>query len=351
MSPLPSPDHNAIMSQFAALVDDGFLLLDRQFNIVMANTMATRYLGENLIGMAIADVLVSPQLDHDLNVITEHRQSTEMVASSAKDDRRRFRVRLRAIDEHLIGVLVMDMTLQHNLEKVRRDFVANVSHELRSPLTSLIGFIETMQSPMPIDDATRARFLSIMDEEARRMSRLINDLLSLSRVETKEHISPTQTIAVDKLVRSAMMALSNRAQKVNRTIFFRDKTGRGKNNDDDIMILGVHDEMMEVFHNLLDNAIKYGFNNTDITVEMTAPDPHHIAFTVINQGEGIEEKHLPRLTERFYRADKSRSRQMGGTGLGLAIVKHIVNRHRGTIEITSEMGGQTRFTITLPLAL
>jgi len=350
MSPLPSPDHNAIMSQFAALVDDGFLLLDRQFNIVMANTMATRYLGENLIGMAISDVLVSPQLDHDLDVITENRQSTEMVASSAKDDRRRFRVRLRAIDEHLIGVLVMDMTLQHNLEKVRRDFVANVSHELRSPLTSLIGFIETMQSPMPIDEATRARFLSIMDEEARRMSRLINDLLSLSRVETEEHISPTQTIAVDKLVRSAIMALSNRAQKVNRTIFFRDKTGRGKNNDDDIMILGVHDEMMEVFHNLLDNAIKYGFNNTDITVEMTAPDAHHIAFTVINQGEGIEEKHLPRLTERFYRADKSRSRHMGGTGLGLAIVKHIVNRHRGTIEITSEIGGQTRFTITLPLA-
>ena len=350
MSPLPSPDHNAIMSQFAALVDDGFLLLDRQFNIVMANTMATRYLGENLIGMAMDDVLESPQLDHDLDVITENRQSTEMVASSAKDDRRRFRVRLRAIDEQLIGVLVMDMTLQHNLEKVRRDFVANVSHELRSPLTSLIGFIETMQSPMPIDEVTRARFLSIMDEEARRMSRLIDDLLSLSRVETEEHISPTQTIAVDKLVRSAIMALSNRAQKVNRTIFFRDKIGRGKNNDDDIMILGVHDEMMEVFHNLLDNAIKYGFNNTDITVEMTAPDPHHIAFTVINQGEGIEEKHLPRLTERFYRADKSRSRQMGGTGLGLAIVKHIVNRHRGTIEITSEIGGQTRFTITLPLA-
>ena len=350
MSPLPSPDHNAIMSQFAALVDDGFLLLDRQFNIVMANTMATRYLGENLIGMAMDDVLVSPQLDHDLDVITENRQSAEMVASSAKDDRRRFRVRLRAIDEQLIGVLVMDMTLQHNLEKVRRDFVANVSHELRSPLTSLIGFIETMQSPMPIDEATRARFLSIMDEEARRMSRLIDDLLSLSRVETEEHISPTQTIAVDKLVRSAIMALSNRAQKVNRTIFFRDKTGRGKNNDDDIMILGVHDEMMEVFHNLLDNAIKYGFNNTDITVEMTAPDAHHIAFTVINQGEGIEEKHLPRLTERFYRADKSRSRQMGGTGLGLAIVKHILNRHRGTIEITSEIGGQTRFTITLPLA-
>ena len=350
MSPLPSPDHNAIMSQFAALVDDGFLLLDRQFNIVMANIMATRYLGENLIGMAMDDVLVSPQLDHDLDVITEHRQSTEMVASSAKDDRRRFRVRLRAIDEQLIGVLVMDMTLQHNLEKVRRDFVANVSHELRSPLTSLIGFIETMQSPMPIDEVTRARFLSIMDEEARRMSRLIDDLLSLSRVETEEHISPTQTIAVDKLVRSAIMALSNRAQKVNRTIFFRDKTGRGKNNDDDIMILGVHDEMMEVFHNLLDNAIKYGFNNTDITVEMTAPDAHHIAFTVINQGEGIEEKHLPRLTERFYRADKSRSRQIGGTGLGLAIVKHIVNRHRGTIEITSEIGGQTRFTITLPLA-
>jgi two-component system phosphate regulon sensor histidine kinase PhoR len=331
-------------------VDDGFLLLDRHFQIVMANAMATRYLGENLIGMAIADVLVSPQLDHELKHNADNRQSAEMVASSAQDDRRRFRVRLRAIDDHLIGVLIMDMTLQHNLEKVRRDFVANVSHELRSPLTSLIGFIETMQSPMPIDDATRARFLAIMDEEARRMSRLINDLLSLSRVETEEHISPTLTMAIDKVVQSAIMALSNRAQKLNRTIFFRDKTGRGKNNDDDIIILGVHDEMMEVFHNLLDNAIKYGFDNTDITVEMTAPDQRHIAFTVINQGEGIEEQHLSRLTERFYRADKSRSRKMGGTGLGLAIVKHIVNRHRGKIDITSEIGGQTRFTITLPLA-
>jgi len=316
MTSRPSPDHNAIMSQFAALVDDGFVLLDRHFNIVMANAMATRYLGENLIGMAIADVLVSPQLDHELKHNADNRQSAEMVASSVQDDRRRFRVRLRAIDDHLIGVLIMDMTLQHNLEKVRRDFVANVSHELRSPLTSLIGFIETMQSPMPIDDATRARFLAIMDEEARCMSRLINDLLSLSRVETEEHISPTLTMAIDKVVRSAIMALSNRAQKLNRTIFFRDKTGRGKNNDDDIIILGVHDEMMEVFHNLLDNAIKYGFDNTDITVEMTAPDQRHIAFTVINQGEGIEEQHLSRLTERFYRADKSRSRKMGGTGLG-----------------------------------
>jgi len=350
MTSRPSPDHKAMISQFAALVDDGFVLLDRHFNIVMANAMATRYLGENLIGMAIADVLVSPQLDHELKHNADNRQSAEMVASSAQDDRRRFRVRLRAIDDHLIGVLIMDMTLQHNLEKVRRDFVANVSHELRSPLTSLIGFIETMQSPMPIDDATRARFLAIMDEEARRMSRLINDLLSLSRVETEEHISPTLTMAIDKVVRSAIMALSNRAQKLNRTIFFRDKTGRGKNNDDDIIILGVHDEMMEVFHNLLDNAIKYGFDNTDITVEMTAPDQRHIAFTVINQGEGIEEQHLSRLTERFYRADKSRSRKMGGTGLGLAIVKHIVNRHRGKIDITSEIGGQTRFTITLPLA-
>ena len=345
MEDLPSGHQNQFAIACGKILDDGFVLLNQTQEIVMANAMATRYLGENLLGQTIEDVIIAPQFQDDFNTCIDLHKTVEFVAGTQHDNRQRYRIRMHMIDDAAIGLLIMDMTLQHNLEKVRRDFVANVSHELRSPLTSLIGFIETMQSPMEIDPAARKKFLGIMDEEARRMSRLIDDLLSLSRVETEEHISPEDQVAVDKVVRSVITSVSNRAQKVDKTIFFQDQSGLGL---DEVKIHGDHDELMEVFHNLLDNALKYGFDRSDVQVVMTTPDPQSIAFTIINKGEGIEEKHLSRLTERFYRADKGRSRQMGGTGLGLAIVKHIINRHRGTIHIESEMNKETRFTVTLP---
>ena len=198
-------------------------------------------------------------------------------------------------------MLLMDMTLQHNLEKVRRDFVANVSHELRSPLTSLIGFVETMQSTDDLDEATRRRFLGIMDEEAKRMSRLINDLMSLSRVEVEEHIAPTDTVYIKSVINSVIASVGNRANKEGRTIKFRDARS---NPDDATTILGETDEIMEVFHNLLDNAIKYGHQDTDVDVIMSAAGEDELRFDVVNIGDGIDEKHLSRLTERFYRVDK-----------------------------------------------
>ena len=345
MANMPSGHDNQITLALGKMLDDGFVLLNQAQEIVMANAMATRYLGENLMGQKIEEVIIAPQFQDDVNACIDRQKTVEFVAGAQQDHRQRYRIRMQMIDDAGIGLLIMDMTLQHNLEKVRRDFVANVSHELRSPLTSLIGFIETMQSPMDIDPAAQKKFLGIMDEEARRMSRLIDDLLSLSRVETEEHISPEDQVAVDKVVRSVITSVSNRAQKVDKTIFFQDQSGLGL---DEVKIHGDHDELMEVFHNLLDNALKYGFDRSDVQVVMTAPDAQSIAFTIINKGEGIDEKHLSRLTERFYRADKGRSRQMGGTGLGLAIVKHIINRHRGTIHIESELNKETRFTVTLP---
>lgn len=332
-------------SELGEFLDDGFLLVNLDQEIILANTNATRHLGENLIGQNLSDVLIAAVMEEEFTACTQSRKQVEFVASTHHDKIHRFRIRMIMVDDETVCVLVMDMTLQHNLEKVRRDFVANVSHELRSPLTSLIGFIETMQNTSGIDDETRDKFLGIMEEESQRMSRLINDLLSLSRVETKEHVLPQNPLAIDKLVHSAIASMSNRAHKVNRTIVFHDNSDLGL---DDVMVNGEHDELTEVFHNLLDNAIKYGFDNYDIQVEMTAPNTKTIAFTVINQGEGIDEKHFSRLTERFYRVDKGRSRQMGGTGLGLAIVKHIVNRHRGHINVASAIGGETRFMVTLP---
>ena len=345
MAATPIGHDEQVTKGLGQLLDDGFIMLNMSQEIVMANAMATRYLGENLVGQKAEDVLIAPQFMDDFNTCVDHQQTVEFLAGAEQDRRQHYRIRMRMLDYDVIGLLIMDMTLQHNLEKVRRDFVANVSHELRSPLTSLIGFIETMQSSMEIDAAAQKKFLGIMDEEARRMSRLIDDLLSLSRVETEEHISPEDQVAVDQVVKSVITSVSNRANKTDRAIFFRDQSGLGL---DQIMMHGDHDELMEVFHNLLDNALKYGYEKTDVDVVMIAPDDQSISFSIINQGEGIDEQHLSRLTERFYRADKSRSRQLGGTGLGLAIVKHIINRHRGTIHIESELNKETRFTVTLP---
>jgi len=250
-------------------------------------------------------------------------------------------------DKDTVIVLLLDMTMQHNLEKMRRDFVANVSHELRSPLTSLIGFVETMQNAPDMESADRQRFLRIMDEEAKRMSRLINDLMSLSKVEADEHIIPEGKVFVKSLLMATINVLSNRALKSGHDIRFHDYRGQKATEP---VIRGGNDEIMEVFQNLLDNALKYSFPASIIKVEMRDDANGRLVINIINQGEGITEKHIPRLTERFYRVDKGRSRQMGGTGLGLAIVKHIINKHRGDLKITSALNKETVFSVILPYA-
>lgn len=335
-----------MIDQFGPLLDDGLLLIDDEALIRKSNPAAVRFLGENLIGQKIAEVLEASNVEEEVKACFSGDLPVEFVSGVRNEKFRQFRVRLRRIDADHIAVLLMDMTLQHNLEKVRRDFVANVSHELRSPLTSLVGFIETMQGSAELDHTTQGRFLSIMDEEARRMSRLIDDLMSLSRVESEEHIAPTDAVYIKSVVQSVIASMSNRASMEERAILFTDQRQPA---DDAATILGETDEIMEVFHNLLDNALKYSHPKTDIRVLLSQPDEASLRFDVINMSDGIPEKHIARLTERFYRVDKGRSRAMGGTGLGLAIVKHIVNRHRGALSITSEPMGETVFSVTLPL--
>ena len=332
-------------TRIGQILDDALLILDTEGRITQVNPAAVRLFGESLVDRVVTELINAPNFSDDFDTVLSSDRAIEYVAGTTDNSRRQFRVRLRRIDDGVIAMLLMDMTLQHNLEKVRRDFVANVSHELRSPLTSLIGFVETMQSTDDLDEATRARFLSIMDEEAKRMSRLINDLMSLSRVEVEEHIAPTDIVYIKSVINSVIASVGNRANKEGRTIKFRDARS---NPDDATTILGETDEIMEVFHNLLDNAIKYGHKNTDVDVIMSTTGENELRFDVVNIGDGIDEKHLSRLTERFYRVDKGRSRQMGGTGLGLAIVKHIVNRHRGRLTVSSKPMAETVFSITLP---
>jgi two-component system phosphate regulon sensor histidine kinase PhoR len=275
-----------------------------------------------------------------------------VVLSQSADGEQHLAVHFSPLPDGRGGGLVLatatDLTLAERTEAMRRDFVANVSHELRTPLTALQGFIETLRGPARDDPVARARFLSIMDREAGRMARLINDLLSLSRVEAAERSRPTDRVDLMPILGSVVTTLRPQAEAAGMALPL---SGPGS----PVFVQGDADQLMQVFQNLVENAIRYAAAGGEARIETTVlpHDPQSrgpaVAVAVIDRGEGIDPVHLPRLTERFYRADAHRSREKGGTGLGLAIVKHIVNRHRGRLKIDSEMGKGSRFTVFLPL--
>ncbi|WP_204114252.1 sensor histidine kinase [Shimia biformata] len=247
------------------------------------------------------------------------------------------------------GVLVTftDVTSFEQAGQIRRDFVANVSHELRTPLTAIMGFIETLQGPARDDAAARDRFLGTMADEAQRMVRLVGDLLSLSRVEEEARMRPTAQVDLVPLIAATARNLSSVAEDRGGEIIFEAPGAP-------ITVTADRDQMMQVFTNLIENGLKYGGQGCRVTITSRMIARDHvlrcpaIAITVSDTGPGIDEKHVPRLTERFYRIDSHRSRAMGGTGLGLAIVKHILNRHRGRLAIESTLGEGSDFTVILP---
>ena len=240
-----------------------------------------------------------------------------------------------------------DLTDIEEAGKMRRDFVANVSHELKTPLTALLGFVETLKGPAKNDPKAQDRFLSIMEREATRMHQLVQDLLSLSRVEEHERVRPTESVdlvALTQSVRSSLAPVANAAD-VEITLAAPEQP---------VFVHGDTNQLRQVLTNLIENAIKYGGAHNTVDVRITEPT-HQIllrgmgvTISVTDHGDGIAEHHIPRLTERFYRVDSHRSREVGGTGLGLAIVKHIINRHRGRLRIDSEIGQGTVFTAILP---
>ncbi|MBO0753300.1 MAG: hypothetical protein J2P53_14375, partial [Bradyrhizobiaceae bacterium] len=226
------------------------------------------------------------------------------------------------------------------------DFVANASHELRTPLASLSGFIETLQGPARNDCASRDRFLAIMKEQATRMARLIDDLLSLSRIEQKVHIHPDTAIDLVMIVNEVTDSLLPLARERDVEIKITDRT-------DSLDVLGDRDELIRVFENLIENALKYGASGKRVDITLSCDpaigEPRDAVASVRDYGPGIAPEHLPRLTERFYRVDIGESRAQGGTGLGLALVKHILNRHRGRLMIDSTPGSGANFSVRLPI--
>jgi two-component system phosphate regulon sensor histidine kinase PhoR len=247
----------------------------------------------------------------------------------------------------IVVITVHDLTPIRRVEEMRADFVANVSHELRTPLAAITGFIDTLQGPARDDPAARERFLGIMQAQAWRMARLIDDLLSLSRIELRAHQRPDTPVNLVPIVRQVTDGLQMLA--LDRGVAIEIAAP-----DEPLVVPGDRDELIRLFENLIENGLKYGASGKRVDIALTrvaAPDGKGEArVSVRDYGPGISAEHLPRLTERFYRVDVGESRAQGGTGLGLALVKHILNRHHGRLTIDSKEGEGATFTIRLPLA-
>ena len=343
--PLPRPPAPAVSPSIVDIeaLGDPSLLVDANLRILASNDAARDIFGTQLTG---ADLRLSLRHPAILDIIAEASASAEAVSNEVNGigaAEGAYRVRAVSAGAGRILVTFADVTQARLTERMRVDFVANASHELRTPLATLMGFIETLQGPAADDTAARQRFLDIMASEAGRMARLIDDLLSLSRIELDKYVRPQTATPLAPLVADVARTLAMRLESDERQLHIDLPADLPD-------VIADRDQILQVLHNLISNAQKYGRTGTPITVAVQHEpgETPRVRISVTDQGEGIPPEFLPRLTERFYRVDTSRSRSLGGTGLGLAIAKHIIERHRGVLEITSEVGQGTRVSFTLP---
>jgi two-component system phosphate regulon sensor histidine kinase PhoR len=316
---------------------------------VAANGAARRLFGDRIIGSDLRLTVRHPVV---LDALADARESgltvEREISGLGSATGSAWRLRVVDAEDGRMLVVLDDITQARLTERMRVDFVANASHELRTPLATLSGFIETLKGPAAEDEPARRRFLDIMEREAARMSRLIDDLLSLSRIELDKHVRPVMQLQLEGIIAEVGRTLAMRLEADDRHLIIEEVGPLPP-------VIGDRDQILQVLHNLVSNALKYGHSGTPITVRAVAePEaagfPAQVRISVTDQGEGILPEHLPRLTERFYRVDSVRSRKMGGTGLGLAIVKHIIERHRGRVEISSQPGVGSCVSVTLPQA-
>ena len=335
-----------------AAVPIPMVLIEADRRIAAVNRGAEALLGPGGPGRHYMTVLRQPPLIAAIEeALAGRAASARHLASEARRETS-WRVTATPLEGHPGGAVAVsfeDTTPLDEAMQSRRDFVANVSHELRTPLTALIGFIETLRGAARDDPAARERFLAVMEHEASRMSRLVADLMSLSRVEAEERVRPTGAVALAPLLDTCASALRPLAFDAGAALEIDAPEAP-------VWVTGDADQLQQVFTNLMENALKYGASGGRVRVALS-PSPSEprmrgpaARVEVIDWGEGFDPIHIPRLTERFYRVDGHRSRERGGTGLGLAIVKHIVNRHRGLLRIDGAPGRGSRFTVLLPLA-
>ncbi|WP_091139605.1 ATP-binding protein [Microvirga guangxiensis] len=355
LQPRPKPSARSDMAEaLLAHIPDPVILVDRREIVLEANKAAHLLLPGLKVSHPLSFALRSPDVLDGIEEVLETGAPLRIEYSERVPTERTFEVHIGPLQAEGLSVGVQsgvvlffrDLTEARRLEAMRADFVANASHELRTPLASLLGFVETLQGPARDDSKARERFLEIMRVQAQRMKRLIDDLLSLSRIEMRAHVSPTHKVDLGSLIPPMVDTFSPAAREKGVTI-------RTMLPPHPVHVFGDRDELLRVIENLIENAVKYGESGKVVDVGLESIEGEtgrHVILSIQDYGPGIAPEHLPRLTERFYRVDVAQSRDKGGTGLGLAIVKHIVNRHRGQLEIQSEPGQGARFTVRLPEA-
>jgi len=348
-----------LIEQLVEALPDPILLVDGAATVVQANTAARRSFAIAELPAQLALVLRDPGLLAAVGAALDGKSASDLTFRPTQDQRKQFAAHVESVELPQGGrgamVALREETEQVMIERMRSDFVANASHEIRNPLAALVGFIETLQGPARNDPEAREAFLEIMAEETARMARLVDDLLSLSRIELAADQPPAETCDLDEILSRVLESVRPFADRHSVTLVRR--------GDQPLPPLqGTPDQLHQLFTNLVDNAVKYGGDGKTVTVETALLDPAPadagalagrtaVAVSICDQGPGIAPEHVPRLTERFYRIDKARSRNAGGTGLGLAIVKHITRRHRAELQIESELGQGSRFSVYFPARL
>ena len=341
---------SAFASKLIGAMPEPAIIVGEDGRAAAANKPALALLPALRVGEPLVLALRSPDVIDAIRLVTTNGEAETALWSERVPIERLFEVCVAPLATDAGSVVatlltLRDLTESRRVERMRADFIANASHELRTPLASLLGFVETLQGSAHADARARDKFLAIMREQGRRMARLIDDLLSLSRIEQKQHVKPQAAVDLSQAARHVVDTLAPMAQ--DRGVEIKLAA------DLPVIVCGDRDELVRVAENLIENAIKYGArpgaaggNRVEVTVGKTAKDG---TLAVRDFGRGIPPEHLPRLTERFYRVDAGQSRAKNGTGLGLAIVKHIMARHRGRLTITSRMEQGSTFTAIVPL--
>jgi two-component system phosphate regulon sensor histidine kinase PhoR len=334
MDPLRLSDRAMIdaLDEPALIVKSGIVRL--------ANAEARDLLGPRIEGRDVRLAIRHPQA---LERILAH-SSTDIDVTGIAEIGRSWRLLIRDLGEDTVLVRMVDRTDAVSAENMRVDFVANASHELRTPLSTVLGYAETLAEDADLSPELCTNFGRVIRDEARRMLRIIEDLMSLSRIEADRFVAPSETVDVHEIVN---IALAN-----------ADRPRGGAQCEFEVaiaeglpLVRGDHAQLVQVLDNLIGNAVRYGCDRSNAKIEVSAKrDGRWVVLSVKDHGPGIAREHLPRITERFYRVDAARSRESGGTGLGLAIVKHIVERHRGSLDIRSTVGIGTTVSVRLPVA-
>ena len=346
-APIADPEHappagpSDVGMVIETIVEPILVVVDGR--VAEANAAARAVLGSHISGQDVRLAIRHPAAAERLTAPIGGAPGgpISLVGLGTLDQRWEMRV---TDSENVRVVQLIDQTGSYAAERMRVDFVANASHELRTPLASILGFVETLGEEAGDDPAMRKRFLKVMFDEARRMQRLVEDLISLSRIEAEKYRLPDQSVDLGDLISEVWAELNDthnpRAAEIVCDL-----------NDGVPPVNGDRAQLSQVLHNLIGNAMKYGRGGTPVTVRLWQDNASMVRLSVGDEGEGIAPQHIPRLTERFYRVDSGRSRALGGTGLGLSIVKHIVERHRGRLDIASQVGRGTVVTMLLPVSL